>query len=274
MDDKNLQGPLSPYEREQARLIRAYNERLEQEKKQVEALKDRVIDEHGIRFQQLAKQLGAYDEPTQKLAAEFISKEVAEKKIEPHLVNDFHVEVAVDKAIAAQELKQAQEAEKYKADKEQTEQARAAETLKRQEQEKQVEAHRATAQEAARQEPIPGSMQRFAAMFAERDAQREAEALAQKGRINNADLDRANEFAQGRPNHARHNDLKQENTRTDGRGSGKAEERETPKGEMTDARAARFAKMFEKPSSDRVFDPTHDPSNQRNFANGRGGRER
>jgi hypothetical protein len=48
-------------------------------------------------------------------------------------------------------------------------------------------------------------------------------------------------------------------------------EKSESRGEISDAKAERMARMFNKPSSDKAFDPSHDPENERNFANGRDG---
>lgn len=230
------------------------------------------------------------------------------------------------------------------------------EKQQRQEQEKQAreqkerEAKELAAREAAKREPVPGAMQRFNALLEESKAQREAQTHA-------ANIERAGQFADNRPNYARHDALKNpqepsvakgssplekgaesQTPRDEGRDAkaeqlmrafkkpslqadvaksrsplgkdaesptprgevpdAKAEqlmrafknpsrqadvakgssllekdvESPTPRGEVSDAKAERLMRVFNNPSRDRDFDPTHDPSNSRNFSNGRGGR--
>jgi colicin import membrane protein len=166
------------------------------------------------------------------------------------------------------------ELQAQKAEEAQAERARDAEKQQRQEQEKQArerherEAKELAAQEAAKREPVPSVMQRFSVLLAESRAQKEAQTHA-------ADIERAGQFADTRPNYARHDVLKnpqEPSTIQANASSAKDAERPTPRGEISDAKAERLARVFNNPSRDKDFDPTHDPTNSRNFAPGRGGR--
>jgi hypothetical protein len=109
---------------------------------------------------------------------------------------------------------------------------------------KEREAKELAAREAAKREPVPSTMQRFNALL--------EESKAQKAQTNAADIERARQLADNRPNYARHDVL--------------------PRGEISEAKAAKLAKMFDKPPSEKYFDSTHDPNNALNYSNGRGGR--
>jgi hypothetical protein len=168
----------------------------------------------------------------------------------------------------AKEQKDAQE----KAEREERErQTREAENQKKQAQEKRDREEKTL---AAQREPVPGTMQRFNAILtASRTARAEKEAT-----VHAVAMDRAAQAAENRPNYARYNELKttQEPSRmTDNPLMHKGSEKGALQGEVSDAKAEKFQRMFDsKPSRDKDFDATHDPGNSRNFSNGRGGRGR
>jgi colicin import membrane protein len=165
----------------------------------------------------------------------------------------------------AQELKDAGDKREQQAEREhQAQQKLEAEARDR----KEREAKELAAHEAAKREPIPGTMQRFNAILAESRAQREAQ-------THGAAIDHAAQAAEHRPNYARYNDMKQtvEPSRSaDQQVVVKYTDKSETRGEISEAKAERLAKMFDRPSTEKDFDATHDPNNSRNFAGGRGGR--
>ncbi len=113
---------------------------------------------------------------------------------------------------------------------------REAEQLRQQEIEKQTreqrerEAQKAAVREIARNEPIPGSVRRFETAITEKKAERNA-----------ADFERLEKGIGDRPNFARHDELKHvhESVAPADKGS----EHSTPRGEISDAKAERLAKL-------------------------------
>jgi len=146
------------------------------------------------------------------------------------------------------------ELEAEKAEKQRAAREHDAEKLRQQEAEKQAavqkeqEAQKLASREAKRNEPIPGTVQRFKAILAASKAQKESQPhVASNGR------DVVSKYGQEPSANQRL-------------------EKSESRGEISDAKAERIAKMFNRVSSDKDFDPTHDPNNSRNFSNGRGGR--
>jgi hypothetical protein len=116
----------------------------------------------------------------------------------------------------------------------------------RQREQKERDEKQRAAKDAARAEPVPGVMQKFNALLAQKKAERDAQAKGQGqeqgGNKSSPLLDKGQDKSPGR-------------------------------GEVSDSRAEKFARMFDKsPSRDKGFDATHDPNNSHNFAPGRGGR--
>jgi hypothetical protein len=138
-------APVSPYERTQAELIRAYNEnrRLidEREAKNREA-NIKVLDPR-IEFQH-----EIVDENVRQLAAIALNRTLAERNAQPHHLSSYEVSKAIEQAkVDAFRLERGQQLE--------AEQAQIVQ--KQQEQEEKL----AREHEAARQEPIPGAVERF-----------------------------------------------------------------------------------------------------------------
>lgn len=142
------------------------------------------------------------------------------------------------------------------------EQRRAADTERSKQRETREQAARdaqnVAAQEARRNEPIPGTMQRFNAILLERKAQ-----------TNAAGIERATELSQTRPSYARYDVMKSAQAQASDKWPGRSESR----GEISDAKAERLARMFDKPAPGTGFDPTDDHTNKRGpRGGGRGSR--
>lgn len=137
-----------------------------------------------------------------------------------------------------------------KAEEQKAARAHEIEKQQRQEQEKQAreqkerEAKELAAREAAKREPVPGAMQRFNALLEESKAQREAQTHA-------ANIERAGQLADNRPNYARHDALKNPQEPSVAKGSSpfeKGAESPTPRGEGQDAKAEQLMRVFKNPS--------------------------
>jgi hypothetical protein len=267
-DPDALQRQASREEQRLAAFLRAR----EEQQRQQDQRQARIQEEHGAR---IAKDIESRidtsldgSEQVRDLAAALVAQELAKRSITFEQVSGpdrgrLYDQVIHDAHIATEAQRKHQEASEREAEK-----ARAVELEKQQQlearEQKEREAGELEKREAAKREPVPNAMQRFNALLAERKAQ-----------TNAAAIDRAGQLADNRPSFARHDVLNRPQEPSIAKASSSSEkdaERPTPRGEITDAKAERFARMFNNPSRDKDFDPTHDPGNSRNFASGRGGR--
>jgi hypothetical protein len=259
LDTNDPDAPQRQLLRDEQQRAAALRAREEQQREQ-EHRKARIKEEHGPR---IAKDIEARidthldgSERVRDLAAEFVAKELAARNIGFEQARDRSR--LYDKAIGeASKIEEAERPRREAAEREAEKQVR---------EQKEREAKELEKQESAKREPIPNTMQRFNAIL--------AESKAQKAQTNAANIERAGQLADNRPNYARHDVLKNPQEPSIAKGSSLLEKdaQPTPRGEISEAKAEKLAKMFDKPSSDKYFDPTHDPSNALNYSNGRGGR--
>jgi hypothetical protein len=168
MAKDNLETPLSPYEREQARLRREADERQKEE----EARAAQIKTARGQEIEKKAEIQGIEDPKTREAIVDESAKILAARGARPEQLDWGNhrgvIEEAVDKVLKAEALSRQQEHEK----------AAALTAQQDAEREKQREA----AHEAAIREPIPGAIERFdgvlAASQAQAQQQRDAEAAS------------------------------------------------------------------------------------------------
>ena len=233
VDERDLPKPLSSEERRQAEFHRAN----EDKKQKIAERQAQIKAAHGEQLRQRVSDSGFDEDDIQKAAVDILARGMAEHKLDLEQVRTYQVEEAIGKAQAGLATENARKAELLAQQtlKEQAE--RDAEKSRQEQAEKQArEAQERDAQKlAARSEPIPGSVQRFDAAITEKKAQRNA-----------ADFDRLAEQSRNRPNYARHEELKraqESSAANSGKALDKDAEQSAPRGEISEAKAERLAKL-------------------------------
>jgi hypothetical protein len=236
-----VDSPVSPEERRQAELRHEAQEKIRQQV----ALRNQILERHGAALERTSRAvLENEDRGIQTAAAGFMAQEFSEKKIrDPSQLDKTSLmnaaERAVGKAYEAEAQQRKQEAEQAA-------------------QLKEAEARKA----ALKAEPIPGAVQRFNEVIAARKAAQNDPAQTKDRSI----------YGDVRPYSAlpSNTQLKSESDR----GNQVRRETSDAKQEISEGKAERLARAFNRVSSDKAFDPSHDPENAMNFSNtrGRGGR--
>jgi hypothetical protein len=251
----------------QRRLLWEADERKKREAEE----KQRQLKENGPKW---TRQLHAegIDDPQQvgkivNTAAEIMAQEMTQGR--GSLPDERRVFAEAIEKVEKQRLQQEQEQKK---------QPEQVEAKGKEEAEKARASQPTPAKDAESREPADRARERGLSMFERFDAIRDREV---KARANEQDINKSRETAHTHPNHVRYEPLKtiepsrlSDNPLMEKSSDGRAE----PKGEMTDSKSARFARMFssEAAKTKEVFDATHSASNENNFARdgreGRGGR--